>query len=65
MQVNRWSSPISSFYAVITMTDYDYDLLPMRAVDDATARWFFTSFMFTVTNLLLWMFLAIVMDTYR
>lgn len=36
----------------------------MAAVDVDAARFFFVVFMFTVTNLLLWMFLAIVMDMY-
>ena len=45
--------------------DYDNDLLPMQAVSKQAARWYFASFMFCVTNLLLWMFLAIIMETYR
>jgi len=37
----------------------------MQAVDKETAKFFFGSFMFLVTNLLLWMFLAIIFDYYR
>lgn len=64
-QVDRWSTPWSSMWGIASYLSYEYDLVPMQSVDDQAGRLFHGSFMFIITNLLLWMFFAIVFDYYR
>lgn len=54
----------SAAYSVIALCMYEYDSAALLAVAPAHARWYFGSFMFIATNLLLWQFLAILMETY-
>lgn len=64
-QMTAWSTPLDAAYSVLGMSDYDYDQPLTESVDFNSARLFEIIFMFAVSNLLLWMFLAIIMDTYR
>ena len=43
---------------------YDYNLAIWESMDLQSAEWFLASFQFLITNLFLWLFFAIVFDSY-
>lgn len=60
--MHEWSTLGASVFAVVKMAMFEHNLDAMqRAADPVIAAIYFSSFMFVIANLLLWMFLAIVM----
>lgn len=62
--VADWGDLPSSLWSCIRLIMYDYDLQSMAGGDPQAARWFFGSFMFIMTNLILWAALAVIFDAY-
>lgn len=60
----RWADASSSFFSVAMFFMYDYDYDAMAAAFPGMARLFYASFMFLMTNLMLWMLLAIFLESY-
>jgi len=60
----RWSDMSSALFSVTMFFMYDYDFDAMYAAHPVMARLFYASFMFLMTNLMLWMLLAIFLESY-
>ena len=64
-QCPDWRSVNSSIVSVFRYMMYDYDLVAMEATGFVhMADFFFASYMIVITNLILWMFLAIILESY-
>jgi hypothetical protein len=64
-QCPDWRTVSSSIVAVFRYMMYDYDLVAMEATGFVhMADFFFVSYMIVITNLILWMFLAIILESY-
>ena len=64
-QCPDWRSVNSSIVSVFRFMMYDYDLIAMEATGFVhMADFFFASYMIVITNLILWMFLAIILESY-
>ena len=64
-QCPDWRSVDSSIISVFRYMMYDYDLVAMEATGFVhMADFFFASFMIVITNMILWMFLAIILESY-
>jgi cytochrome b561 len=63
-QVESWNSIASSSFSIFKFAMYEYDLPQLMQTNPYSTPIFYTLFMFLVTNLILWMFLAILMETY-
>jgi hypothetical protein len=61
---SRWADGWGSYFSVGMFFMYDYDYDAMAAAYPGAARAFYLSFMFMMTNLMLWMFLAILFESY-
>jgi hypothetical protein len=64
-QAPDWRSINTSIVSVIRYMMYDYDLIAMEATGYvAMADFFFASYMILITNLIFWMFLASIFESY-
>ena len=63
-QAVDWATPASSVFSIFRFSMYDYKFLPMQQQYPFLAGVFYVAFMILITNLVLWMFLAIVFETY-
>jgi len=63
-QAADWQDSHVAVTSIFRYMMYDYDLVAMEAVNVDMARLFFASYMLLVTNLILWMFLAIFLESY-
>ncbi len=63
-QAKDWSTVSHSMNAVIRFSQYDYDLEAMQQTFPAMAEFFFSAMMLGVTNLTIWMFFGVVLETY-
>jgi len=63
-QAPDWQDAHVTINSLFRYMMYDYDLTAMEAVDVDMGRFFFASYMLLVTNMVLWMFLAIFLESY-
>ena len=63
-QAVDWATPASSVFSIFRFSMYDYKFIPMQQQYPFLAGVFYVAFMILITNLVLWMFLAIVFETY-
>jgi hypothetical protein len=64
-QMESYATDARSAVSSIETVMYGYDLAAMRSADGGgTTDLFFSAFMLLMTNLMLWLFLAVVFDTY-
>lgn len=60
----RWTDPVGSYFSIAQFSMYDYDWDAMVTAYPGSAQAFYVTFMFLMTNLMLWMFFAIFFDAY-
>jgi len=64
-QAVDWHDINTSIVSIFRFMMYDYDLITMESTGFvAMADFFFASYMMLITNLVLWMFLAIILESY-
>ena len=63
-QAADWATPGGSVFSIFRFSMYDYKFIPMAQQYPFLAGVFYVAFMVLITNLVLWMFLAILFETY-
>ena len=63
-QAPGWASMSSAFLSILRFLMYDYDLDAMQDTYPVMADVFFVTFMVLMTNMMLWIFFGIILDSY-